>query len=51
MAWDPAPLKFGCSALKAVELKKILSDAQVAGRSKLTTKDAMCAEIIRLGLL
>lgn len=47
----PAPRSVACHAMKAVDLKKILSDAQVAGRSKLTTKEAMCDEIMRLGLL
>ena len=39
-----------CMALKVVELKDILSKANVAGRSKLTNKDLMCREIVRLGL-
>jgi hypothetical protein len=39
-----------CMALKVVELKDILSKANVSGRSKLTNKDLMCKEIVRLGL-
>jgi hypothetical protein len=40
-----------CKDLTSVELKKILSDNDVTGRSKLTTKAAMCKVIEKLGLL
>jgi hypothetical protein len=39
-----------CMKLRVFELKQILSEAGVLGRSKLKTKDAICREILRLGL-
>ena len=40
-----------CNDFKSVELKKILSDNNVIGRAKYTTKSEMCKVIEKLGLL
>ena len=39
-----------CLSLSSLQLKSILSHHNVPGRSKLTTKRAMCEELSRLGL-
>ena len=39
-----------CLSLNVTELKRLLVQNRVPGRSRLTTKQAICAELIRLGL-